>query len=128
MYTSQITAVALVAVASFFQTCPAPLLAPLLGGGGKVKRDDVTDNLKQCIQDGRAETEHVQFIGETSLVMEGVPASCMREVEDWIKHPQAALLAPDYGTVTKINDTAIKLEGLPEKTVDLVQAAMSQPQ
>lgn len=129
MYTSQITTVALVAVASFFQTCPAPIIGEVLNtitGGGK--RSDVTDNLERCIQDGRAQTEHVQFIGETDLVMDGVPASCMSEVKAWNEHPQSRLLEKDYGTVSIVNDTAIKIVGLPEKTVDLIQGAMTKPQ
>ena len=28
------------------------------------KRSDITDNIDQCIHDGRARNEHVQFIGE----------------------------------------------------------------
>lgn len=129
MYTSQISAVALVAAASFFQLCPAPfaLIPGLLSGGGE-KRSDVTDNLQKCINNFRAETEHVQFIGETSMVMEGVPAACMQEVKAWNEHPQSRLLEKDYGTVSIVNNTAIKFEGLPEKTVDVIQGAMSKPQ
>lgn len=130
MYTSQITAVALVAVASFFQACPAPFIGPILDmvTGGGSKRSDVTDNLDKCIQDGRAQTEHVQFIGETDVIFNGVPVSCMEEVKTWNSHPQSRLLEKDYGTVTVLNDTAIKIVGLPEKTVDLIQSAMSKPQ
>lgn len=62
------------------------------------------------------------------MIMEGVPASCMSEVKAWIAHPQAAVLAKDYGTVKVLNETAIQMDGLPMKTVDLIQGAMTKPQ
>ena len=129
MHSTQITAIALTALSAMLQTCPAPV-----GGiidaftGGNSKRSDITSRLAQCISDGRAATERVHFIGETSMVLEGVPASCMAEAKAWNEHPHAALLAKDYGTVKVLNSTAIQFDGLPQKTVDIVQGAMTKAQ
>ena len=129
MHSTQITAIALTALSAMLQTCPAPV-----GGiidaftGGTSKRSDITSRLAQCISDGRAATERVHFIGETSMVLEGVPASCMAEAKAWNEHPHAALLAKDYGTVKVLNSTAIQFDGLPQKTVDIVQGAMTKAQ
>ncbi|CAF9935297.1 MAG: hypothetical protein HETSPECPRED_009732 [Heterodermia speciosa] len=108
------------------QTCPAPI-GPIIDAftGGSSKRSDITSNLDKCINDGRAATEKVHFIGETSMVLEGVPASCMAEAKAWNEHPHAAILAKDYGTVKVLNSTAIRFDGLPQKTVDIVQGAMT---
>ena len=126
MHSTQITAIALTAVFAMLQTCPAPI-GPIIDAftGGSSKRSDITSSLDQCISDGRAATEKVHFVGETSMVLEGVPASCMAEAKAWNEHPHAALLAKDYGTVKVLNSTAIRFDGLPQKTVDLVQGAMT---
>ena len=126
MRSTQITAIALTALAAMLQTCPAPI-GPIIDAftGGSSKRSDITSNLDQCINDGRAATEKVHFIGETSMVLEGVPASCMAEAKAWNEHPHAAILAKDYGTVKVLNSTAIQFDGLPQKTVDIVQGAMT---
>lgn len=130
MYTSQITAVALTAVVAMLQTCPAPILPGILSTftGGSSKRSDITNNLDQCLHDGRAATEHVRFTGENTMILEGVPASCMAEVKAWNEHPHADLLSKDYGSVKVLNSTAIEIDGLPQKTVQLVQGAMTKPQ
>lgn len=141
MYTSQITTIAFVAMASFIQTCPASIIGDIVDTGVQAatglalaesgnlpRRSDITDNIDQCIHDGRAQTEHVQFIGERDMIMDGVPPSCMQEVKGWIEHPQARLLAQDYGTISILDETAIKIVGLPEKTVDKIQGAMTKPQ
>lgn len=126
MHSTQITAIALTALAAMLQTCPAPI-GPIIDAftGGSSKRSDITSNLDKCINDGRAATEKVHFIGETSMVLEGVPASCMAEAKAWNEHPHAAILAKDYGTVKVLNSTAIRFDGLPQKTVDIVQGAMT---
>ena len=61
------------------------------------------------------------------MIMDGVPPSCMQEAKGWIEHPQARLLAKDYGTLSIPNETAIKIVGLPEKTVDKIRGAMTKP-
>ncbi|KAL8791762.1 MAG: hypothetical protein Q9195_005638 [Heterodermia aff. obscurata] len=126
MHSTQITAIALTAVAAMLQTCPAPI-GPIIQAftGGSSKRSDVTSSLDKCIIDGRAATETVHFIGESSMVLNNVPASCMSEAEAWKAHPHAALLEKDYGTVKVLNETAIQFDGLPKKTVDLVQGVMT---
>ena len=130
MHSTQITAIALTFLATMLQTCPAPI-GPIIDaftGGSSSKRSDITSSLDRCISDGRAATEHVRFVGETSMILEGVPASCMSEAEAWNNHPHAAVLAKDYGTVKVLNSTAIRFDGLPQKTVDLVQGAMTKVQ
>ena len=62
------------------------------------------------------------------MILEGVPASCMTEVKAWNEHPHADLLSKDYGTAKVLNSTAIEIDGLPQKTVQLVQGAMTKPQ
>ncbi|KAG6988513.1 hypothetical protein G7Y79_00072g097750 [Physcia stellaris] len=127
MYTTQITAIALTAFAALLQPCPAPFVGDLIHGvlGGGQKRSDITSNLDTCIQNFRAATEHVQIIGEQTVVLEGVPAACMAEAKAWIEHPHAQSLAKDYGSVKILNATAIQLDGLPRKTQDLIQQAMT---
>ncbi|KAL8792578.1 MAG: hypothetical protein Q9195_004800 [Heterodermia aff. obscurata] len=130
MYTSQITAVALTAIVAMLQTCPAPILPGILStlSGGSSKRSDITNNIDRCLHDGREATEHVRFTGESTLILEGVPPSCMAEVNAWNAHPHAELLSKDYGTVKVLNSSAIEIDGLPRKTALLVQGAMTKPQ
>ena len=85
MYTSQITTIAFAAGASFIQICPASIIGDVVDTGvqavtdlalvesGNVgRRSDITDNIDQCIHDGRAQTEYVQVIGERDVIMDGV--------------------------------------------------------
>ena len=132
MYTTQITAVALFAVASFIQPCPAPIagiIGSILGGGSGGQKRDIATNLDKCIVDGQRATEHVRISGQ-NVVMEGVPASCLAEVKVWNDHPHSAALAKDYGTVKILDESAGKVEfdGLPQASVDLLTKAVKPSQ
>jgi hypothetical protein len=134
----------LVAFVALIQPCPAPPLAIAIAGAGLAgaavggglalggaaiganagknsgKRDTTNPHeVSVCMADALSSAPpHVEIMSDSSVMVHGMPPSCMVEVEAYNRHPQIEQLNFMYGGTTIMNETSVRLSGLPDFMVD----------
>ena len=131
-----------IAFLSYIQPCPAPPLAigivggTVLGAGAAIggaaagshghgrKRDN--DDFSRCVSQGIGSQQQIDFLANSSIVVSGLPGTCMSVIKNYNQHPQLADLNAIHGSTTVLNGTAVILENMPDyvrKSIETAQAS-----
>ena len=138
MYSYTTVALAAATFVTFCQPCPAPPLAvaglgtaiaggaaggvaqavagSAMGDSGSKKRDSgsASSGITQCISEATEKGVNVAPGDGTAIVVNGLPQSCLAEIQAYNADPKNGAMAEVHGTTTQINSTAVKLDGIPQ--------------
>jgi hypothetical protein len=95
-----------------------------------------TDPFTACMSDATLGNPHIKILVGTDtiqvdgnakswVVFNGVPGSCMAQVDSYNAHPNITDLNSIHGTVKDINSTSLLLYGMPQSIFAQLQAKVN---
>ena len=88
--------------------------------------ETTTPSFRACMGDIVSANPPLMLVGQDSVVLNGLPGSCIDRINMYNSHPQIDELNAMHGHVTIINSTAVQLSGMSDHLLGYVQGLAKQ--